>query len=113
MKILITLNLIGALSWNSTLQQVGETRQSVPTAYPIAQHIDVTGYECRIGVRYGYGWLIGQEIHFLSEGRIYGPFLVTDVESIRHQPFMRDNNLAADIDCPELVHKKGQFLWFR
>ena len=115
MKILITLGLAGALSWNPTLQDIGETRQAVPTIYPIAQHVDVSDYKCRIGVRYGYGWLIGQEVFFLSESKIYGPFLVTDVESIRHFPFMRDNELAADIDCPEFVHKKGQFLlqWHR
>lgn len=113
MKTLITLGLIGVLSWNPTLQDVGKTRQSIPTARPIAEYIDVDDYECRIGVRYGYSWLIGQEVYFLSD-RIYGPFLVTDVESVRHHPFMRDNDLIADIDCPEMVHKRGQiFVWLR
>lgn len=109
MTTLITLTIAyGALSYNPTLEMVGITRQTQPTLHPITQSID--HYQCRIGVPYGYGYLIGRETYFLADsGVLYGPFIVTDVESVKHLE-MAKNGLLADIDCNQYVHLKGYLM---
>jgi hypothetical protein len=110
-KTFIAFSLAGTLSWNSTLLDVGYTRQEIGrTAIGIAQYIDIAAYECRLGVRSEYGWLIGHELHFVSDGEVHGPWLVTDVEGQHHKPHMLTNGLVADIDCPAMVHRRGHFL---
>lgn len=108
LKILIVVVTSGWLAFNTTLELAGNNRQNLATAWPIDKSVDIAKYDCLIGVPYGYDHLIGHEVYFYEQsGPIHGPFLVTDVESVRHFPHMRDNRLAADIDCPHLVHKQG------
>ena len=120
--VLITISISGqALSSNPTLERVGNNRQDYTrqlTQY-IDPNIDVAGYDCRLGVPHGYHKLIGQEVFFISDdGTIHGPWLITDVEAPDDAPHMEENNLLADVDCPEMVHKKGRlvlavyFVWF-
>lgn len=111
-KIIIVVVTSGWLAFNSTLELAGDNRQNLATAWPIDKEIVLDDYDCLIGVPYGYGHLIGKEVYFFEQsGGIHGPFLVTDVESVRHFPHMRDNHLAADIDCPNLVHKRGYIVF--
>jgi len=119
----------GALAWNPTLAYVGVKRQWVGTAYSIPMETDVVGHECRIGVPNSYGYLIGQQVWFLDQaGVLYGPWLVTDVEGVNQtvpvysvgekgesittvkDSYMDYNGLAADVDCEEMVHKRGMII---
>jgi len=107
LKYLIPLVIAGqALAYNPTLHQVGINRQQNNHLYTISEQIDISQYECRIGLPYGYQYLTGMEVYFLDNQGLHGPFLVTDYENPEHNQ-MKDNNLLADIDCVEYVHKKG------
>lgn len=107
MSNLIILSLTGALSFNSTLFDVGLTRAAGFTAYPINK--DPAAYSCRLGVPYSYTYLIGQELYFLPDsGGLIGPFLVTDIEADIHAGQMTERDLLADIDCMNLVHQTGR-----
>lgn len=116
--ILIVLNISGtALSWNPTLERVGYVRQykSHTVEMPIPKHVNVSAYECRIGLPYGYKEFIGREVYFLANtGRMHGPWLVTDVEQQKHhynkEVSMTENDLLADTDCKQYVHMTGTLL---
>lgn len=102
----MTAIITGTLALNMTLFGVAETRTNQPTAWPLTH--DPLAYDCLVGLPYGHGRLIDTEVYFVSDGTIYGPWLVVDVESERHAPYMIDNGLAADINCEEMVHRSGK-----
>lgn len=107
----MTTLITGALCLNLTLLAVAETRATEPVLYPVTK--DPAAYACLVGLPYGYGHLIDTEVYFQSDdGRLHGPWLVVDVESKHHAPHMAVNDLAADINCPDLVHQAGT-LWVR
>lgn len=79
--------------------------------YRINQEVNLKKYKCLIGLPYGYGHLIGQDVYFVeANGQFHGPFLVVDVESINHNGIMNERNLLADTNCDYLVHRKGMIL---
>lgn len=112
MYLLYQLLIIGQfLGFNPSLNDVALTRQTREVKYAISKEVNVKEYDCLIGVPYDYGYLIGQDTYFVeSSGKIYGPFLVVDVESEHHQGIMDQRNLLADTNCDYLVHKKGILL---
>lgn len=99
-----------ALAYNGTLQAVGVTRQTKKVDVPIADTVDVEGFQCRIGVPYGHAELIGKTVIFMSEDGLSAPWLVTDVEQVKHAGIMDGNNILADVDCERYVHATGILL---
>lgn len=112
MYLLYQLLILGQfLAFNPTLDNVALNRQTKEVRYAINKEVNVKEYKCLIGVPYGYGHLIGQEIYFVeSNGEIHGPFLVVDVESQYHSGVMDERNILADTNCVSLVHRKGMIL---
>lgn len=108
------LLFLGFLSWNPTLDQVAINRQTLPVAYPLPAEADPDRYDYLLAVPWGYAGLIGQEVFVKTEGRTLGPFLVVDVQAPEHHfdPVlnMANNNLAADVNCPELVHRRVEIV---
>lgn len=101
----------GAIAFNPTLYEAGITRQSF-TENNIDKGIDVASYQCLIGVPFGYKYLIGKEVYFFNEKTkaIYGPFLVTDVESISDSYKMLKYGIVADSNCRFLTHQHGYII---
>lgn len=107
--LVVHLLLYGALADNPTLARVGHTRQMQDVAAPIPASVDVDGYECRVALPNRYRSLIGREVWFYSNRIFFGPWLVTDIQSdtdAAAQP-MEAAGIAADVDCPEMVHRRG------
>ena len=88
----------GAMAQNNTLQDVQQYR-GIPDQ----------GQICRIGVQHRYADLIGEQLLFydFETGGVIGPLLVTDVASHEHDGIMSKRHIAADVDCPWLVHRHG------
>lgn len=99
-----------ALAYNPTLEEVAYRRQRGLTEISVSKN--VKDYECLIGVQHGYGWLINEEVYFIYKGRIEGPWLVTDVESVVDRGTMMENRILADTDCRKYVHQKGKLLFY-
>lgn len=78
--------------------------------FKISKDINIHQYQCLIGVPYGFGWLIGHEVYFVEKDNVAGPWLVVDVEAEHHAGIMDRNNLLADTDCREFVHKRGRLI---
>lgn len=95
------------LSYNPTLDTVAKNRQTRQVKYSIHNEININKYQCLLGVPYGFGYLIGKEVYFVSDNKVHGPWLIVDVEAEHHQGYMNKNNLLADVSCKEFVHKKG------
>lgn len=103
---------MGWLALNPTLDRVAIVRQTKPVEIAIDKDLDITEYECLLGVPYGYKHLIGKELYFISYNNgVLGPWLVVDVESSNHAGYMKTNNLVADINCEEYVHEKGVLIY--
>lgn len=104
--------LIGALAKNTKLDDVAKYRQTPgATAHDITR--DVGDYECLVGLPYGYGHLINEIVYIKIKGRIFGPFLVVDVEQEKHAEStngMKFNGLGADINCPHLYHESAEII---
>ena len=102
----MTIIIAGALALNLTLPTVARTRlDPLATAYPVTH--DLAEYECLLGVPGGYADLIDREADVaLYDGRIVRA-LIVDVEADVHTGFMDLHGLAADTNCPELVHERG------
>jgi hypothetical protein len=110
-KVLVILAICGQfLSWNPTLARVAWVRQNYPVKYAISKEIKINEYECLVGVPFGYGYLIGQEIYFWDSLTLRGPWLVVDVESKVHAGMMDERNLIADINCRRYVHLRGKLI---
>ena len=88
----------GAMAQNNTLGDVQRYRD-----------IPDQGQICRIGVQHRYVDLIGEQLLFydFETGGVIGPLLVTDVASEEHDGIMSKRHIAADVDCPWLVHRHG------
>jgi len=116
-NILLVLIVSGqALAYNPTLLSVGEKRQTEDLVRTIPDDVDIAGYECRVAVQYPYNFLVGREVFFRddSTGEIHGPWLVTDYQHPTHYyhgPKMSDDNLLADVDCKEFVHRRGRLYY--
>lgn len=98
------------LSYNPTLDRVAENRQTKQVKYSIHKETDIEKYKCLVGVPYEFGYLIDKEVYFVSDNKIYGPWLVVDVEAEHHKGIMDRNNLLADTNCKDFVHKKGYLI---
>ena len=107
--IIIHIILYGALADNPTLLQVAHNRQYLDVAAPIPASVDVDGYSCRVALPNRFVGLIGREVYFYNNGIIFGPWLVTDIQSDTDsvtQP-MEAAGIAADVDCPQFAHRRG------
>lgn len=106
----------GYLGWNDTLFVVGARRQWEDVRVSISHQVKLSDYECAVGLPYGFGHLIGKEVFFRDNaGHLFGPWIVTDVEQHQHYPYMRDNELAADVLCfrpifDKMVHQRGEIV---
>jgi hypothetical protein len=107
--LLINLILYGALADNPTLSRVGHNRQTLDVAAPIPATVDVDAYACRVALPNRFVGLIGREVYFYSNGIIFGPWLVTDIQSDVDAAAvpMEAFGMAADIDCPQFAHRRG------
>lgn len=107
--IIIHIILHGALAQNETLLTVAHNRQTMTVAAPIAADIDPAAYPCRVALPNRYVGLIGREVYFYSNGIVFGPWLVVDIQSdvdAARVP-MEAKGVAADIDCPRFYHRRG------
>lgn len=105
MKLIPLLFLIGYLSYGGdSLYYTAKYRQNYPTLHPISKEVNIDNYVCLLGVRYGYGHMIGEEVYIEYEHQKYGPYLIVDVESKLHNKMYMDN-IIADINCYAFVHR--------
>lgn len=98
---MIEILSIGALALNMTLAGVADTRNTY-----FEERLPYKHYECLIGVPNKNKHYLGEEVYFY-DGEVHGPWLVVDVAQDAHRGYMFANGLAADINCPELVHQRG------
>lgn len=100
--------LVGFLSYGPAMPSVLVIRQTANVTYKLPKTLK--HYDCLLGLPYGYQSFIGSEVFIKTNTHIYGPYLAVDVEAPHHYPYMKDNNLAADISCQNLVHKEVSLL---
>ena len=104
-----------ALAENHRLIEAGNNRQAGLTEIDIASQVEIKAYECRVALPWRYSELIGREVYFLEDtGRLHGPWLVTDIQQEAHDADpvlnMENNNLLVDVDCNEMIHRRGIML---
>lgn len=107
---LVVIVMVGFLSSNDTLEEVGYYRQTHPVKIIIDRDREIQAYECLIGVPYELRNLVGQEVFFITEKEVLGPWLVTDVEGEHHSPYMI-NQALIDTNCKQYTHLQGMLAW--
>lgn len=110
--IAVTAIIVGALSFipPDLAETVAQNRHSGLAEPIITKPYDT--YQCLLGVPVGYEHLINRDAYFVADdGRVYGPWLVVDVQ--HHQARdMRLDRLAADVSCSWAVHIHGSLYFF-
>lgn len=99
--------MFGYVSLNYTLSQVFITRKYKDVEIPINKLIKLSDYDCLAGLPYGNKHMIGKDIYFIDMNRKITKLLVVDVEQRAHYPYMKNNKLVMDTNCPNLVHLYG------
>lgn len=107
---LVIIVMAGFLSSNDTLESVGYYRQTEKVGIIIDRDREIQSYECLVGVPFQLRHLVGQEVFFITEKEVYGPWLVTDVEAKHHSPYMINKGLI-DTNCQKYTHLEGELAW--